>query len=175
MVGIQIGDAASIMTEITTIFNGDQDDRYVTLRSIRKEISVTVNNFLKTRKALMAMTLEEIEADVEIEGVQGDNDQSRLYVVLNTVEWVKTVHGCLDSYNQFDNAMLGKMADYVEKIGLLIGAEHFFSPPSEEVQRKAIFPTRDEIVLVRSESDIVKRAMTPSCHPWHCAASPKKG
>ena len=93
MAGIQIGDAASIMTELTTIFNGDQEDRYVLLRSIRKEISVTVNKFLKDQKALQAMTLEEIEADVEIEGVQGDNDQARLYVVLNTVYWIKTAHG----------------------------------------------------------------------------------
>ena len=86
MAGIQIGDAASIMTEMITIFNGDQDDRYVTLRSIQKEISVTVNSFLTARKALLAMTPEEIDADVEIEGVQGDNDQSRLYVVLNMAE-----------------------------------------------------------------------------------------
>ena len=92
MAGIQI-DAASIMTELTTIFNGDQEDRYVMLRSIRKEISVTVNKFLKDRKALQAMTAEEIVADVEIEGVQGNNDQSCLYVVLNTVDWVKTAHG----------------------------------------------------------------------------------
>ena len=145
------------MTELTTIFNGDQEDRYVMLWSIRKEISLTVNKFLTDRKALKAMTPDEIAADVEIEGIQGDNDQSSQYVVMNTADWVRTAHGCLDSYNQFDNAMLGKMADYVEKIGLLIGAEHFFSPPSEEVQRKAIFPTRDEIVLVRSESNIVKR------------------
>ena len=145
------------MTELTTIFNGDQDDRYVMLRSTRKEISKTVNSFLKDRKALLAMTPVEIAADIEIEGVQMDNDQSRLYIVLNTVDWVKTAHGCLDYYNQFDNAMLGKMADYVERIKLLIGAELFFSPPSDEVQRKAIFPTRDEIVLVRSESDIEKR------------------
>ena len=116
-----------------------------------------MNNFLKTRKALLAMTPEEIKADVKIEGVQGDNDQSRLYVVLNTAEWVKTAHGCLDSYNQFDNAMLGKMADYVKKIKLLIGAEQFFSPPSDEVRRKAIFPTRDEIILVRIDSDVGKR------------------
>ena len=86
------------MTELTTIFNGDQDDRYVMLRSTRKEISKTVNTFLKDRKALLAMTPDEIAADVEIEGVQMDSDQSPLYIVMNTVDWVKTAHGCLDSF-----------------------------------------------------------------------------
>ena len=66
------------MTELTTIFNGDQEERYVMLRTMRKEISVTVNKFIKDQKALRAMTPEEIEADIEIEAVQGDNDQARL-------------------------------------------------------------------------------------------------
>ena len=108
MAGIQIGDSASIMTEMTTIFNGDQEERYVILRTIRKEISATVKSFLTQRKALLAMTPEDIEADVEVEAVQGDNDQSRLYIVMNTVDWVKTAHGCFDSYNEFDNAYARK-------------------------------------------------------------------
>ena len=157
MAGIQIGDAASIMTELTTIFNGDQEERYVMLRTMLKEILLTVNKFLKERTALQAMTAEEIEADVEIEGIQGDNDQARLFVVLNTVEWVKAAHGCLDAWNQFDNAMLGKMADYVEKIRVLIGAEDFFSPPSDDFRRKSVFPTRDEIIIVRAQCYIINR------------------
>ena len=138
---------------------------------------MTVNNFLKTRKALMAMTPEEIEADVEIEGVQGDNDQSRLNVVLNTVEWVKTAHGCLDSYNQFDNAMLGKMADYVEKIKLLIGAEQFFSPPSDErpfFRRETKSFLSDSTATSKRERGR-RKVTTHFCLLRQCAVHPKNG
>ena len=88
MAGIQINDAASIMTEVTTIFNGDQDERYVMLRSMRKEISKAVNVFIANRKALLAMSLAEIDADIEIEATQMDNDQSRVYLAMNTADWV---------------------------------------------------------------------------------------
>ena len=157
MAGIQIGDSASIMTEMTSIFNGDQEERYVILRGIRKEISASVNTFLTKRTALLAKTPAEIAADVEIEAEQGDNDQSRTYIVMNTVGWVKTAHGCLDCYNHFDNAMLGRIANYMEMIALLLGAEQFFSTPSEDDALKSVFPTRDQIVMVRINSDADKR------------------
>ena len=53
--------------------------------------------------------------------------------------------------------MLGKMADYIERIKLIIGAEPFFAPPNDEQNRRAMFPTRDEIILKRTESDMEKR------------------
>ena len=43
------------------------------LRSTRKEILKAVNTFLKNRKALLAMTPEQIAADVEIEGTHTYN------------------------------------------------------------------------------------------------------
>ena len=46
MAGIQINEAATIMTEVTTIFQGDQDQRYVNLRADRKEISKHMNTFV---------------------------------------------------------------------------------------------------------------------------------
>ena len=157
MAGIHIGDSASIMTEQTTIFNGDQEERYVVLRGIRKEISASVNVFGEKRTALLAMTPAQIAADVEIEAEQGDNDQSRVYIVMNIVGWVKTAQGCLDCHNHFDNAMLGRIADYVEKIKLVLGVEDYFSPLGEDDAAKSVFPTRDQIVMVRINSDAEKR------------------
>ena len=45
----------------------------------------------------------------------------------------------------------------MERIKLIIGSEPFFAPPNDKQNRQAMFPTRDEIVLNRSESDIDKR------------------
>ena len=157
MAGIQIGDSASIMTDMTSIFNGDQEERYIVLRGIRKEILASVNVFLTKRTALLAKTPAEIAADIEIEAEQGDNDQSRVYIGMNTVGWVKTAHGCLDAHNHFDNTMLGRIADYVEKIALILGAENYFAPLSAEDALKAQFPNRDQIVMVRINSIADKR------------------
>ena len=66
MACISIDDAASIMTEVTTIFLGDQDDRYVTLRVDSKELSKAMNRFVLERRALMALTQEERDEDMEV-------------------------------------------------------------------------------------------------------------
>ena len=67
LAGIQVNDAASIMTEVNTIFLGDQDDRYVALRADRKEILKSMNTFIVERKALMALTQEQRDKDFEVE------------------------------------------------------------------------------------------------------------
>ena len=59
----------------------------------------------------MAMTQEDIDADFEIGAKQLDSDQARVYLAMNTAAWVRGAHATLDPYNQYDNAMLGKMAD----------------------------------------------------------------
>ena len=66
MAGIQVSETASIFTEVTTIFQDNQDERYVNLRADRKQLSIQVTNFIKERKILMAMTQEDIDADFEI-------------------------------------------------------------------------------------------------------------
>ena len=53
--------------------------------------------------------------------------------------------------------MLGKIANYVEKIALLLGAEQFFFTPNENDKEKSVFPTQDQIVQVRINSDAEKR------------------
>ena len=106
-----------------------------------------------------------------------DSDQARVYLAMNTADWVRSAHATLDSFNQYDNTMLGKMANYVERIKLIIGSEPFFAPPSDETNRQAIFPLRDKIVPTRNLQDIEKRkrrtAMSPSCHLRQCAGAPK--
>ena len=157
MAGIQIGETASIMTEQTSIFNGDQEQRYVVLRGVRKEISAYVNSFLAKRKLLLSKTPEEKAADFEIDAEMGDNDHARVCIALNAVEWIETAQGSLDPHNQYDNGMLTRIADYVEKVALIMGAEPYFTPLSEADAARARFPTRDQIVLVRLHALTEKR------------------
>ena len=156
MAGIHVSETASIFTDVTTIFQDNQDERYVNLRADRKQISIQVTNFVRERKLLMTMTQEDIDEDFEITARFGDSDQARYYLALNAAAWVHGAHATLDPCNQYDNAMLGKMADYVMRIQLIAGSEAFFDPDCED-NRKAVFPSRDDIVLRRSDEDIVKR------------------
>ena len=160
MAGIQVNDAASIMTEVTTIFLGDQDDqddRYVILRADRKEISKCMNNFIVERKALMAVTQKQCDEDFEIEARYIDSDQARVYLAMNTTAWVQSAHNTLDAYNDYDREMLGKMADYVEKCRVIMCSAPFFATQSDETSRKAVFLTREDIVPSRKDEKIEKR------------------
>ena len=56
MAFININDAASIVTEVMTIFNGSLDERYIALRTVRKDLSKAVTKFVVKRKALIALT-----------------------------------------------------------------------------------------------------------------------
>ena len=161
MAGIQINEAASIMTEVTTIFQDNRDERYVNLQADQKEISKTINNFVNERRALMAMTQEDIDANFdanfEISAQQLDSDQARAYLAMNTAAWVQGAHTSLDPYNQYDKAMLCKMADYVYRIRIIVESAPFFATPDNETNRKAVFLTRDDIVPTRSDEEIEKR------------------
>ena len=98
---------------------------------------------------------------------------------MNTADWVRGVHATLDSFNQYDNAMLGKMADYVEQIALIVGSCPFFATPGDSTNRKAVFPSRDDIVPTRSGQDMDKRKREEdsdeSFLPPKCATWPKSG
>ena len=98
------------MTEVTTIFNGDQDDRYIALRADRKELLKAVNHFVIERKALLAMTPEEREEDMEVEARFIDVDQERVYLAMNINAWVRSAHNALDVFNDYDRDMLGRIA-----------------------------------------------------------------
>ena len=89
MAGIHINNAASIMTKLTTIFQGDLDERNINLRAASKEISKVVNVFLDEQKTLMAMTQAEVDADFEIGGRQLDSDQARVFLAMNTANGSK--------------------------------------------------------------------------------------
>ena len=136
MAGIQINETASIFTEVTTIFQDNQDERYVHLRADCKELSKHVNNFVSERKIQMAMTQEDIDADFEIGARQLDSDQARVYLAMNAAAWVRGAHATLDPFNQYDNAMLGKMADYIERITIIVGSCSFFATPDDATNRK---------------------------------------
>ena len=103
------------------------------------------------------MTQEEIDADFEIGVRQLDSDQARVYLAMNAAAWVRGAHATLDPYNQYDNAMLRKMADYIERIKIIVDSCAFFATPDDATNRKAVFPSRDDIVPTRSEEDIEKR------------------
>ena len=145
------------MIEVTTIFQDHQDERYVNLRADRKEISNAMNIFVFERRALMAMTQEDIDADFKIGARQLDSDQARTYFAMNTAAWVQGAHTTLDPYNQYDKAMLGKMANYVERIRIIVDSAPFFATLDDETNRKAVFLTRDDTVPMRSDEDIEKR------------------
>ena len=99
MAGIKINDTASIVTEVTTIFLGDQDERYVALRADRKELSKGMNKFINERKALMALTQQERDEDFKNEARLIDSDQARVYLAINTTAWVQGAHNTLDAFN----------------------------------------------------------------------------
>ena len=88
MAGILINDNASVLTELTTIFQGDQDERYVYLCADRKELLRNMNKFIAERKALLAMTQDERDADFDNEARLIDSDQARVYLAMNTTSWV---------------------------------------------------------------------------------------
>ena len=96
------------MTEVTTIFQDNQEERYVNLRVNRKAISIAMNKFVKERWALTAKTQEDRDEDFEIQGQEMDSDQARAYLAMNTTSWVQGAHSTLDPYNQYDRAMLGE-------------------------------------------------------------------
>ena len=60
-----------------------------------------------------------------------DSDQARVYLAMNTTAWVQGAHYTLDAFNQYDKAMLGKMADYVERITLIVGSALQMTTPTE--------------------------------------------
>ena len=125
-----------------------------------------MNKFVKERWALIAMTQEDRDANFEIEGRQMDSDQARVYLAMNTTAWVQGAHTTLDAFNQYDKAILGKMADYVERINLIVGSAPFFATPDDNSNRKAVFLMRDDIVPTRSDEDMEKRIATnPLCRP----------
>ena len=74
------------------------------------------------------MTQEEIDADFEIGVRQLDSDQARVYLAMNAAAWVRGAHSTLDPYNQCNNDMLGKMADYIERIKIIIDLCLFRNP-----------------------------------------------
>ena len=49
------------------------------------------------------------------------------------------------------------MADYVERINVIVGSAPFFATPDDETNRNAVFLTRDDIVPTRSDEDMEKR------------------
>ena len=132
MARIHINDAASIVMEVTTIFLGNQDERYVALRTDRKELSKGMNKFILERKTLMALTQEERNEDFENEARLIDSDQARVYLAMNTTAWVQGAHNTLDAFNEYDKEMLGKMADYVERCRLIVCSAPFFATQSDE-------------------------------------------
>ena len=157
MAGIQVNDAASIVTEVTTIFLGGQDDRYVALRADRKEILKEMDKFIVERKALLALTQEERDEDFENEARLIDSDQARVYVAMNTTAWVQGAHNTLDAFTEYDKEMLRKMADYVERCRLTVCSAPFFATQSDETSRKAVFLTREDIVPSRTDEEVEKR------------------
>ena len=139
MACITINDAASIMTEVTTIFLGDQDDRYVALRADRKELSKAMNHFVLERRALMALTQEERDEDMEVEARFIDVDQERVYLAMNA--WVRSAHGSLEVYNDYNRDMLGR---------IIACSTPFFTTQNNET-------TRNSCVLDEGQNCAVKK------------------
>ena len=154
---INIADASPIVTNVTTIFNGSFDERYVALRLIRKDIPKAVTKFVIERKELLALTPEDIANNMEVEERRIFVDQERVFLVMNVNAWVHTAQETLDVYNNYDRDMLGRVADNVDRCRIIINSQPFFTPVNDERRRNSIILTRDEIVPSRSDEEIVKR------------------
>ena len=151
---ITINDGASIITEATTIFNGDTE-RFVNLLSTRKEISKAINTFINNRREVMAITPEQRAEYMEAEEKIIDVDQERMIRVLNINAWVRSAQGLFDVYNDYDINMLNGVAACVEKSRLIINANPFISTVNNETRRKSVVMSKDKIVPPRN--DIEKR------------------
>ena len=130
MAFINIADA-SIVTEASTIFNSSLDERYINLRTIRKDLSKVVTKFVVERKALLAMTPEELSDNMEVEERLIDVDQERVFLVMNVNVWVHTAQETLDVYNNYDRDMLGRVANYVDRCRI-INSQAFFTTLNNE-------------------------------------------
>ena len=139
MAFISINDAASIVT----IFNGNLDERYIALRS--------------EQKALIAMTPEDREEDMEVEARLIDVDQERVFLAMNVNAWVHSAQETLDVYNDYDRDMLVRVADYVDRCRTIINSESFFTTLNDERRRNSVILTMDEIVPSRTDKEIEKR------------------
>ena len=100
MAFIAINDTASIVTEVTTIFNGNLDERNNALPADRKELLKAVNKFVAGRKVLLAMTPEEREEDMEVEARFINVDQERVFLAMNINAWVHSAHESLGRLQQ---------------------------------------------------------------------------
>ena len=151
MAFINIADA-SIVTEASTIFNSSLDERYINLRTIRKDLSKVVTKFVVERKALLAMTPEELSDNMEVEERLIDVDQERVFLVMNVNAWVHTAQETMDVYNDYyDRDMLGRVADYVDRCRIIINSQSFFTRLNDERRRNSVILTRDKIVPSRSD------------------------
>ena len=112
---IMVNDGASIITEATTIFNGDTEERFINLRTIRKDISKAITTFINNRKVALTFTPEQCAEDMEAEWKLIDVDQERAILVMNINAWNRTAQQTLDVYNDYDRDMLESVAKYVER------------------------------------------------------------
>ena len=157
MAFISINDTAYIVTEVTTIFNGNLDKRCNALRADRKELSNAVTKFVVKRVALLAMKPEEHDEDMEVEARFIDVDKERVFLAMNVNAWVRSAQETLDVYNDYDRDMLGRVADYVERFIVITSSAAFFTTLNDKRRRNPIILTRDDIVPSRTDEEIEKR------------------
>ena len=102
-----------------------------------------VNKFVAGRKALLAMTPEEHEEDMEVEGRFIDVDQERVYLAMNINAWVRSAHDALDVFNDCDRDMLGRIADYAKWCRIIACSAPLFTTQNIEATFNSVFLTRD--------------------------------
>ena len=83
-------DTISTGSGATTIFDSNQEPRFVELREIRQQITQSINNFVVERRSASVIPKDEREADqldLDVYEELQDIDMKRSLVALNVKSW----------------------------------------------------------------------------------------
>ena len=177
MASSQLGStsAPSVASCATTCFDGSTEPRYEDLRNDRKAISDQVSRMVNGRKPFEQMTkvqLMSTDIPIELFDQAQDIDSLRLDIAHNVRNWIEKAHDTLDVNADVDRRMLGKMAEYVERVRRYLIRYPFLVDEDPEMEAQALnLPTRMEILPPKAKG---KRARDESVPRLNFTPPPTK-
>ena len=142
-------DTFSTGSGATTIFDSNQEPRFVELRELRQQITQSINHFVVERRAASVIPKDQREADqlsLDVFEELQDIDMKRSLVVLNVKNWIRHAHTLLDANNVFDRTMLRKMSNYVERVRRHLTNNPFLVEFSVDATRECVLPSLEEVL-----------------------------
>ena len=160
---------ASVTSAATTIFDNNVEPRFEELRTIRKNISAAVTNFVNEWRSISSIPRDQWESDDVFDRIQ-DVDAKRQEIAINVKHWISTAHGSLDVHNEGDQVMLLKMAGYVDRVRKHLADHPFLNVSDAEAEERVRLPEKGDIIKPKELSHGQKRAfgdvsLLPSMQP----------